>query len=181
MIKISRAAKRYVKAFFEWSKEKGKLARAANDMHLILKTLESSPELDRFLKNPTVGTGKKSAVLQKLFAGKIDEQTFRLLDILAKHDRLDILDQIAVLFDKFHKEYEGVVEAELVTAVPVDDTIKENFLETVKKISGKDKVDLSVRTDESLLGGYVLKIGDMRIDDSIKGKLNKIKQQLKHL
>ncbi len=180
MVKISKAAKRYVKAFFEWSKARGKLDEVAKDMAILEQVMNDNPDLVAFLKNPTVSNKRKKEALKKIFNDGISAETWKLIDLLADKDRLDILDEIAVRFGQIHKELQGVVEAELITATPVNDEMMKVFLEKVKEITGKSKVEISNRVDPGIIGGYILQIGDLRIDDSIRGKLNKIKAQLQH-
>ncbi|NPA42736.1 MAG: ATP synthase F1 subunit delta [Chlorobi bacterium] len=174
----SKAAKRYVKAFFDWARETGKLEEAARDMALIAETLENHPELADFLKSPVVTSKQKAEVLRGIFHDRTGAQIRRLLELLAEKDRSDILGDIARLFGEFYKQYQGIVDVTLTTAVPADEALQEAFLRKVKEITGKDKVELRTVTDPSIIGGYILQIGDLKVDDSVRGKLQKIKSKI---
>ena len=178
MGRYAKAAKRYVKAFFEWAQEDGSLETAARDMALIRDVLNENPELKAFLKKPVVSGKQKLAAVTQIFESKISDKTRRLLELLGEKNRLDILPDIVDLFDEYYKQYLGTVEATLITAVPVDDDLRQAFLEKVKEITGKDRVEFRLKTDPSIIGGYILQIGDLKVDDSIKGKLQKIKSKL---
>ncbi len=181
MVKISKAAKRYVKAFFEWTKSEGNLEEAAKDMMQSEQIMTQNPDLVRFLKNPTIGNKQKLDILKKIFGEKWSSATWKLVDLLAAKDRLDILDEIVVRFGQLYKRLLGTVEAELITATPVNDDIQQAFLEKVKEITGQSKVHLLNKVEPEIIGGYILKIGDLRIDDSIRGKLNQIKAQFQRI
>ncbi len=178
MSKFSKAAKRYVKAYFELAREAGKLEEAAADMKLIRNTLKNNPELKHFLKQPVIGNLQKYQAIQKIFGDKISPLTANLLQLLARKNRMDILEDIAGLFDEFYRKHLGVVEAVLTTAVQPDEEVIKAFHEKVKELTGKENAVLKTKVDPAIIGGYILQIGDLKIDDSIKGKLQKIKSNL---
>jgi F-type H+-transporting ATPase subunit delta len=178
MGRFSKAAKRYVKAYFETALEEGRQEDAARDMELIRQTIAGNADLAEFLKQPVVSTARKFAVVQKIFKNRVSDLTNRLLTLLAKRNRLDILEDITLLFEEFYKKFKGTVEAVLVTATPVDDALKNEFLQKVKEITGKSDVVLENKIDPDIIGGYILRIGDLKIDDSVKGKLQNIKTKL---
>jgi len=178
MGRYAKAAKRYVKAYFEWVAEDGSLDSAARDMALIENTLRENPDLSEFLKKPVIAAKQKADAVLQIFGKHISDKTKRLIELLAEKNRLDILPDIAALFGEYYKKHLGTVEVTLTTAVPVDDELKQAFLQKVKELTGKDKVEFRMKTDPSIIGGYILQIGDLKVDDSIKGKLQKIKSKL---
>ncbi len=178
MAKISKAAKRYVKAYFDLAQGAGQLEDVAKDMKLIRETLKQNKDLYRFLKQPVISNKEKASVIQKIFHGKVHELTERLLSLLTDKNRIDVLPDISAYFEDFYKKHMGIVDVIITSAGPVTEELKKEFTKKVKAITGKEQVDLHFKTDPSIIGGYILQIGDLKIDDSIKGKLEKIKSNL---
>ncbi len=176
-IKVSRAAKRYVKAFFEWAKEEGTLEELVRDMHMIVRAFEESKDLNLFLKHPAVSGKKKKEVILKLFEN-FSPSTLKVIELLEKKGRLSLLGEIAQGLVSAYKKYTGKVEALLITAVEPNAELEKEIRNKIKEITGKDDADLTVKVDPEIIGGYILQIGDLRIDDSIKTKLKKIEKQL---
>ncbi len=177
-MKVSKAAKRYVKAVFELARQQNQLDRLARDMQAAQQIFETHPELIDFLRRPTVAASAKSQTLRKIFSGDFSPLFRQLLDLLARRKRLELLPDIAYLFNEHYKKAQGIVEARVTLAVPVTDELRNQFLEKVKQITGKDRIELQMETDPDIIGGYILQIGDLRIDDSVRGKIRKIKQKI---
>ncbi len=178
MSKYAKSAKRYVKAYFELAEQSGKLKEAASDMELIRDVIRQNAELQSFLRQPIIGSAQKYNAIQKIFGSKVTDLTQRLLKLLADKNRLDILQDIAELFSEHYKKHLGIVEAVLTTAVPVSRDIIKAFHEKVKELTGKDNAVLQTEVNPEIIGGFILQIGDLKIDDSIKGKLQKIKSNI---
>ena len=177
-MKIPKAAKRYVKAVFELARQQNQLEELAKDMEAAQQILEQHPDLITLLNQPVIPKSKKAAVLKKIFGEQFSRLFRQLIDLLIRRDRMELLPGIVTLFNEHYKRYQGVVEAQVTVATPIDDALKQQFIDKIKEITGKDKIELKVETDPSIIGGYILQIGDLRIDDSVKGKINKIKQKL---
>ncbi len=174
---ISRVAKRYVKAFFEVGKEQGALPLLAKDMEKIARAFEESKDLKIYFHHPTISNKQKKETLFKIFPD-LSDLTKRFIELLASKGRLDVLDEIARGYLQVYKKHLGTVEAEIITATPITTGIEAVVREKIKEITGKDEAVLHNKVDPDIIGGYILQIGDLRIDDSIKGKLQKIKNQL---
>ena len=177
-MKHSKAAKRYVKAVFELARSQNQLDDLAKDMQTAAQIFNDHPELVKFLANPLVNHSGKTEAAHKIFAKGFSALFGRLIDLLASRKRLEILPDVAELFNIHYKKFRGVVEADVTVAVPVDEKTKDIFAQKVKEISGKDNIDLHFHVDPAIIGGYIIQIGDLRVDDSVRGKLRKIKQNL---
>ncbi len=171
-----KAAKRYAKALFEISSSN--LDAVQKDMHRLKDTFESHPDLLKFLKNPTVAASKKLAAVQKLFGANVSDNTAKLINLLGQKDRLSLLKNIAVSFNELYKNSKGIKEAEVISAIPLDDTLKNGILNKIKEITGSSQIKLTNKVDPSIMGGFILNIDDLRYDASISGKLAKIKSKL---
>lgn len=172
-----KVAKRYAKSLFMLSVEQKFSETADNDMQLIANTCEENRDLRLLLSNPIIKEDKKVAILNEIFKGKISEITTKFIAIVGRKGRASSLLLIAQEFHKFMNELKGIQEADITTAFPIDSDLKQDFEEIVKGISGK-KADLSVSIDEDIIGGFLLKVGDRQIDETIKSKLKSLRVQL---
>ena len=174
-----RIASRYAKSLLDLAIEKGVLEEVNNDMQLFAETLESSRELSLLLKNPIVTNDKKRSILTKIFGGKFHSMTKTFFDIVSRKNREASLPAVAEEFHRQYNAYKGVVAAEVVTTFPLTDDLRRQFKAMVVKISGKE-VELSERIDKSLIGGYILKVGDKQIDESISSRLTELKEEFQY-
>ena len=171
-----KAAKRYAKALFELSNNN--LDKVQKDMQLIQQTFENFPDLLKTLKNPTIAASKKAAVVTAIFNEKVTENTRKLIELLSQKERLSLLKDIAVSFNDYYKKSKGIKEAKVISAVALTDELKNKILNKVKELTGSSQINLTNTVDESLIGGFILNIDDLRYDASVSGKLAKIKSKL---
>ncbi|MTI20146.1 ATP synthase F1 subunit delta [Fulvivirga sp. RKSG066] len=166
-----RVASRYAKSLLELADEKGVLEPVLEDMQQFSKLCAESREFVLMLKNPIIKHDKKNMILKKVFEGNAHELTLAIFDIITKKNRESILPGIAREFQNQYKVQQGIEEAKVTTAVPLSPELKKSLEEVVLKISSKKKVELVESVDKELIGGFILKVGDRQIDDSLKSKL----------
>ncbi len=132
---------------------------------------------DESMANVIAGAQFSKAELADLFnevAGdKIDQEAKNLVKLLAENGRLALLPEIAEQYEVQRAEAEGSIEAEIVSAFAVSDAQRSKVAESLKQRLGRD-IKLSVTIDESLVGGAIIRAGDMVIDGSVRGKLEKL-------
>ncbi len=174
----SRVAIRYAKSLVSLADEKGLLEDVKNDMQLIFDTCKNSRDLRLMLKSPIIYNDKKLSILKEVFAKNLNELTVSFIEIVSRKNREAVLVAIAEESIKVYNSLKGIQTAKLVTAFEVDKVLKEKFISIVKEVSGKDKVELEVEVDTSILGGFVLTVGDKKLDDSIATKMSTLKRQL---
>jgi F-type H+-transporting ATPase subunit delta len=149
-------------------------------MLLFSKVVEENREFELLLKNPIVKHDKKRDILERLFKGKVNPLTLAIFDIITKKNREPILPAIAREFHNSYNEYKGIGKAVVTTAIPLDSSLRNELLGMVKKISSKNEVEMIEKVDPSLIGGFVLNVGDRQIDASMKSKLKALKVTFSH-
>lgn len=169
-----RIASRYAKSLLDLSVEKGSLEKVAADMENFVSLCKESRELLLLVKNPIVAHHTKLAVLDKIFEGKVDAITIAFFRLLTKKKRENYLPEIAKEFVAQYHAHKGMVESTITTVAPLTDDMRKEVIAIVKKITNKDVV-LNETINENLIGGFVLKIGDKQIDESISSKLRELK------
>jgi len=98
-----------------------------------------------------------------------------IMDILTRKNREPLLLPIAKEFHNAYNEYKGISKAFITTTIPIDKGLRTEIEKIVKKLSDKKVVELDEKVDKSLIGGFILNVGDRQIDASIKSKLEKLK------
>ncbi|QHL87870.1 ATP synthase F1 subunit delta [Nibribacter ruber] len=173
-----RVASRYAKSLLELANERGQLEQVYADMLLFTKAVTETRDLHLVLQNPIVKHDKKLAILTSIFSGKVTELTLAFFKILTQKNRETILETVATEFVTQYNEIKGIQKATVTTAVPLTDELRATFQNMVRERSGKT-VDLKEVVNPAVVGGYVLRIGDEQIDNTVRAKVQKLKNKFK--
>jgi F-type H+-transporting ATPase subunit delta len=173
---MSRAAVRYAKAVLELSTQRGTQKVTFEEMKGVLKTLQDSKELRLMLKSPVVKQEDKRAVLKEVFSNST-EDILSLLDVLIDNKRSSLIEAIAENFISIYNTSIGAVEASVTTAVPLDSNLEQKVFEKLKELTGATDVSLFNIVDPDLIGGFVLRVGDMQYDASIANNFEQLRKK----
>ncbi len=173
----SRISVRYARAIFNSAIENKILDEVYQDM-IFISELCKVPEMKEVLASPIIVPTKKKDILHKVTENNLQKISLSLLDMVVKNGRENYLPAIAREFIRQTKEYNGITESVLTTAVKVDEKIKKQVKDLIAGIF-KTKVELKEQVDKEIIGGFVLRIEDNYIDASIRNKLRKIEKELK--
>ncbi|MDV3309996.1 MAG: ATP synthase F1 subunit delta [Cyclobacteriaceae bacterium] len=174
----SRVASRYVKSLLDLAIEQGRLEEVHRDMMLFDSVCRENRNFVLMLTNPIIRHDKKREILNRLFSDKVSELTMAIFDIITRKNREPLLPEIARGFHRAYNRYKGIGNASVVTAVPIDEELRETFNKIARDISGEKEVELAERVDSDLIGGFVLTVGDQQVDASLRRKLGILKTQL---
>ena len=158
------------------------VARDSNQLDAWLDALKQASAIFEnhaaalFLTSPVEPADKKRGVLGQLLPG-VSPDVQRFLAILAHRDRLDLVPEIAAVFERLLNEHRGIAVAQVTTAVPIDERQKAVIASKLARRLGKT-VTLETRVDASILGGVVAQIGDDVIDGSVRGRLERLRRRL---
>jgi F-type H+-transporting ATPase subunit delta len=106
--------------------------------------------------------------------------TLAIFDILTKKNREPLLPAIAEQFHNAYNEFKQIGKATVTTAVPLDDALRAQVNALVQQLSKKNQVELTEKIDQSMIGGFVLNVGDRQIDASLKNKLKSLQVKFSH-
>jgi F-type H+-transporting ATPase subunit delta len=176
-MKETRVASRYAKSLITLAQERGELEMVHDDMSLVRKTVDENRELDLLLHSPIIKDDKKLSILREIFAGKIGETSQKFIDILVNKHRVHLIDDVAEEVERQYLSIKGVVSAQVVSAIPLSDAERSEVLRVVKQLDGRPDVQLDEKVDKSLIGGFIITVGDRQIDQSVAGRLEKYRQQ----
>ena len=173
-----KVGKRYAKALFDESIKNDSLDSAYTDLQLLYATLKSSKELSAMFKSPVIATPKKQTITTQIFNGKISVTTEKFLQLLLQHNRENYISDIIKAFFHLYNEKNGISEVTVITATDLDADSEQKISNFIKEKSGYPNVKINKKTDTSILGGFIVDFGDKLFDNSVKYKLNKIKQEI---
>ena len=166
----------YAHALFEAALEKKRLEPVREQLAQIVAAESVVPELRELLRNPQLDPRARKAALEELLADG-DELLRNFLLLLADKGRAGQLEEIAREFERLIGEHEGIVHAELTTAVELSDEEARKLLGQIEKASGS-KVEARRSVDPDLIGGIVLQVGSHRLDASVRGRLERLRREL---
>ncbi len=175
-MKGSKAAIRYAKAVLQRAQEASVADAVFNDMQSVAQTLKGSNELRIVLKSPVIKASDKKAALLDIFSS-CSEHTKDLINLLIDNQRIASLRDVAESYVHLFNEAKGVKVAKVTTAVPLSSAITAQVLVKVKELTGSNTVTLENIIDESIIGGFILRVGDLQYNASIANNLNKLKRE----
>ena len=176
-MKETRVALRYAKSLISLAEERDVLEQVKGDMELILSVCEENQDFSNMLKSPVVKADKKSAILNQVFGSKISELSLSFLNLLTSKKREAILGAVAENYINLYNESKNIVSATVTTAASITEDIKAQVLTQLKSVVGDADVRIEERVDASLIGGFVLRVGDLEFNASVANKLQKLKRE----
>lgn len=176
---LSRVAYPYASALFQTAKDKDELEVVIADVRLLLSAVTESDSLVQYLQSPIVKAADKKTKLTALFRDQVSNLAFNFLLLLIEKRREGILPETMAAFVELYNKHSGIQPVRVVSAVELNSVQKEQLLEKVRHYTG-GKVDASYETDASLIGGFVVHIGDKMLDASIRHQLDLLRDQFKN-
>lgn len=168
-------ASRYAKSIIDLAQEQNSLEVISNDVVDLLKTLKANAQLAAVLSNPIISHQKKLGILTALFEGKMNKLTLEFFKLMINKGRGNVLFATAHEFVNQYDVLKHITQATVVSATPLSEANKAQILAEVKAAVGGE-VTLEAKVDASLIGGFVLTVGDRQIDTSIANNLRKLKK-----
>jgi F-type H+-transporting ATPase subunit delta len=148
----------------------------SEDLAEFAAAVHDVPELRTALRNPQLEPQTKIAVLDELVGGS-DDLLRNFLRLTAEKGRIGSIEEIAREFDRLMAREERRLNVELTTARELSDTEAQELLQQIEQASGR-KVEATRRVDPGLIGGFVLQAGSLRVDASVRGRLQGLRQEL---
>ncbi|MCL4161211.1 UNVERIFIED_CONTAM: hypothetical protein GTU68_067496 [Idotea baltica] len=175
-MKDARAALRYAKAILNLAKDSKAEDAVHKDMALLTSTVSENTALSVMLNSPIVKAADKVNVLNALFKGKVNNITLGLFHLLQDNKRIALLDAIALQYAIIFDHYKHTQEAKVTTAVPLTAAIEKQVIAKIVALTG-EKANLVNEVNPNILGGFILRVGDVQYDASISNYLNELKKE----
>jgi F-type H+-transporting ATPase subunit delta len=171
------AERMYARALFEAAQDRGRLADVGEQVSDFVEAVREVPELRALLVNPELDTRLKADALGDLLGGA-DELVRNFLLLLAEKGRIAQLEEIGREFERLVAAEEGRLDVELTTAVELSDEEADRLVRQIEQASGRTVV-ATRKVDPRLIGGLILQAGSLRVDASVRGRLDRLRHQLR--
>ncbi len=178
MAEKSTIARPYALAAFELAKEQNDLA-SWSDMLGFAAVVVTDETMQGYIGNPKVDQDTLTRLMVEVCGEQLNELGQNFIKVLVTNKRLNVLSEIVVLYNEFRAAAEKTIDAEVISAFPLSDTQRSTLIEGLKKRLGRE-VNLVSKVDENLLGGAIVRAGDLVIDGSVSGQLDKLATELMH-
>jgi len=172
----STSARRYAEAAFDVARKDGDMEGWLQDLRIAAEAV-TEPSADAFFKDPNSSTTQKIETLKQIVPS-VRPHVLNLLLLLVTRHRLALMPGILQEFERLEHEAQGVTEADVTVARPMSDSEARDVGEHLGRATGGRKVNLVVHVDPSVLGGIVIRIGDQLIDASVRGRLERLRQEI---
>ena len=172
---MSRAAIRYAKAILDIAQTSGKADAVNNDMKSIVNAVSESSDLKDFLTSPIIKIEVKKSALSEIFSN-VQNETNSLFHLLFENKRFEILEAIAIQYNKLFDQSNGIEVAKVTTAFPITVELETKVLAKIAEFSNK-KITIQNIVDPTIIGGFILRVGDQQYNASVANKLSELKRE----
>lgn len=173
--------KNYSLALFDAVKEeKEDLSEARRELNSVNEIVRESEGFVKLMDSPTVSAEEKLSVIKEAFGGKLSRCVYNFLCVVTEGRRWDKFGSICRAFSELCNEELGIAEITVTTAFPLSSEQREKVKKKMAEIIGKN-IEMSEKTDKSLVGGIVVDYGDTRMDGSVKTRLEGLRDSFSKL
>ena len=175
-MKGTKVAARYAKALLELAVERKTVDSVLGDMQFLLQVNNEARDFELLIASPIVKADKKLEIFKQVFE-QFEELTMSFVELITKNGREAYLPAIAEAFEAQVKEHKGILPMTLVSAAALDAKTKDAIVAKVQSgVNGT--LEITEVIDEELIGGFMVKMGDVQIDASVASQFNNLKQRL---
>ena len=168
---------RYAKAIFQYALERGTEAELYENMKMLAVQFNAVPLLKKVLENPTVSSSDKIKVLITAAGGEVSNTYEHVVRMVIDNGRGRYMQSIALMYDKVYRKEKGMIRVKLTTTALASEEMKKDLVDIIIR-DKNEKVDFDTIIDPDILGGFILEIGDSRLNASVKNQLNQMRLDL---
>jgi F-type H+-transporting ATPase subunit delta len=168
----------YAEAFLQICDAQGDTETAIEQARGLLEVWRSSPELREAMASPVLEVDAKKSAIVKIFGDQVSPSFLNLLKILADRQRIGFLDAVLERLLELYREQNHIALATVTSASPLSEEQQQRLASRVPSVAGTDKVEINLKVDPSLLGGFILSVGSKVIDASLAGQVRRLGLEL---
>jgi F-type H+-transporting ATPase subunit delta len=173
---VAVVSRTYAQALFDAAQDAGRLDEVREELGDFVETLGEVPELGAMLRNPQLDPATKAEALNEIL-GTSEELVRNFLRVVALRDRGGDIADIARAFEALYAAEKQILNVELTTAYELSGEDAQEIVDQIERASGRS-VEAKRSVDPDLIGGIVLTAGSLRVDSSVRGRLNRLRQEL---
>ncbi|QOR74255.1 ATP synthase F1 subunit delta [Cruoricaptor ignavus] len=175
-MRSTKVSRRYAQGLLEFTEQENTTAAVLGEMKEVVNIFKKSPDLAVFMQTPFIDAKKKSAAASQIFA-RFSPVVQRFIDLVIRQGRESQIKNIAETYIEKVEEMQGVQRITLTSAVPLSQENIKKILNTSALVNNPENAEVTLNVDKDIIGGYILRAGDLQVDASVKSKLNKIKKE----
>lgn len=176
MARRTSSARRYAEAVFELASRDGSHEAWARDLESVAGIV-ADERVSRTLTNPAIPQPQRQRLVDAMFGSRVSGPAVNLVRVLVDRGRADLLPQIAVEYRRLANRHAGIAEAVVTSALPLTTDETEALRQRIERMAGS-RVDLRTEVDDSLIGGLTVKVGGRLLDASVRGRLERLRDEL---
>ncbi len=171
-------SKTYGEALYEVASEKGNTAEMLQEIQALREILAANPDYERLMLHPSISKQEKEKVTEDVFRGRVSDELVGFLRIIVEKERFHELDDSLCYFIDRVKEDQGIGVVYVTTPKEMEASAKDAVQKRILETPPYQKLEMHYTTDESLIGGIVIRIGDRVADGSVRNKIDGLTKQL---
>jgi F-type H+-transporting ATPase subunit delta len=173
---VEEIAEVYSRALFEVAKEHDVVDRIHDELAEFTEAFRDNRELQLFFFSPYFSSDEKKEGVRRVVDGA-DERLVRFLELLAERHRMPVIFRIKRAFDDLWAEEKRLLPVSVTSAVQLDESLVRDIGDRIRRQTGRE-VELESHVDPDVLGGLVLRVGNMVLDASVRGRLEQLRKQV---
>jgi len=176
-MQAGRISVRYARALFNYSFDEKSLNEVYTDSYVLTELLESNKEFNYLLNNPVIAVNEKERVISAVLKNRVHKTLFDLIRLLVHKNREAYIFNCLLIFQKLYREHQGIYRVIVESATEISKDFEKQIIDFVNNRFHK-KTELTLKIKPELIGGFVLQVEDLLIDQSVIGQLNIYKKAL---
>ncbi|MDR0874047.1 MAG: ATP synthase F1 subunit delta [Prevotellaceae bacterium] len=173
---------RYARALYSFAEDAGTTSRVYDEMLCLSEMFFDNPELKNFLDNPVATPEDKTRLLLIAAGGEanISPTTAHFVRFVIEKRKENKMHAIALTYNDLYREAKVIVSAQIISAKPLSAENREKIVQLIERkyLSANSTLQLDVKTNTELIGGFVLRVGNDKLDASVSGELKEIKRKV---
>ncbi len=164
----------YAEAFLQVAESRDEVDEIVSQAKSTLEIWNQSVDFRDSMSSPVIEIQTKKSILQKIFAKEVTPSFMNLLKLLADRQRIGILNSVLERFLELYREQRNIALATVTSATPLNEDQQGEILKTVQSVAGTDNLELDLKVDPDLIGGFVINVGSKVIDASLAGQVRRL-------
>ena len=164
----------YAEAFLQVASDRNEVDKFVDQAKAVLALWKDCPEFSDAMSSPVLEIEAKKAALEKLFSGQITPNFLNLMKLLADRQRIGLLDAVLERLLELYRDQRNIALATVTSAAPLSEAQQMDILKKIQSVAGTDNLELNLKVDPDLIGGFVVKVGSKVIDASLSGQVRRL-------
>ena len=164
----------YAEAFLQVAESRNEVDEIVSQSKSILEVWSQSLDFRDAMSSPVLEIETKKSILEKIFANEVTPSFLNLLKLLADRQRIGILNSVLERLLELYREQRNIALATVTSATALNDDQQGEIMKTVQSVAGTDNLELELKVDPDLIGGFVINVGSKVIDASLSGQVRRL-------